>query len=111
MRKKKNQVHTELIFFSRRNTHGPSLFFLLFLFLFPLFTFSQAAKKTKPVPPVALGSDGRLVYGSDALGNRIPDFSYAGYKAGAEPIPDLPVRVVVPLIKGDATHRIQFAID
>ena len=111
MRKKKNQVHTELIFFSRRNTCGLSLFVLLFIFLIPFSAFSQAAKKTKPVPPVALGSDGRLVYGPDALGNRIPDFSYAGYKAGTEPIPDLPVRVVVPLIKGDATHRIQFAID
>src|SRR5262245_7701838 len=57
------------------------------------------------------GPDGKLVYDTDARGNRIPDFSHAGYMSGAEPIPDVPVRVVVPPAKGDSTARIQAAID
>jgi hypothetical protein len=56
-------------------------------------------------------ADGRLVYVPDARGNRIPDFSHAGYRGGATAIPDVPVRVVVPAVAGDATNRIQAAID
>lgn len=47
----------------------------------------------------------------DDQGNRIPDFSFAGYKAGAVAIPDVPIKITVSLIKGDATQRIQSAID
>ncbi|GAB4018692.1 DUF6298 domain-containing protein [Spirosoma koreense] len=91
----------------------PPLFLLLSLFI----AFGRAgdayAQKNKPVPPkpVALGADGHLVYIPDELGNRIPDFSYCGYKAGEQAIPTVDVSVTVPLRKGDATHRIQAAID
>jgi len=62
--------------------------------------------------PVSVGKDGRLVYTADGNGDRIPDFSYCGYMASDEPIPgDVPVRIVVPLKKGDATLRIQSALD
>src|SRR5688500_4807026 len=61
-------------------------------------------------PPVAF-VQGRLVYTPDSAGNRIPDFSYAGYMAGEQEIPDAPVRIVVPWKKGDAWSRIQSAID
>ena len=71
----------------------------------------KKAKPLPPVPPLNLGSDGRLSYNPDAHGNRVPDFSYAGYKSGEVPIPDVPIKVVVPIISGDATHRIQSAID
>ncbi|MDR0541295.1 MAG: glycoside hydrolase family 55 protein [Dysgonamonadaceae bacterium] len=47
----------------------------------------------------------------DSLENRIPDFSYAGYMAGEEAIPNLPVNIVVPNISGDATMLIQKALD
>jgi hypothetical protein len=77
-----------------------------------ILTFGQKpVKKPKPVPPVAQGADGRLVYASDSLGNRIPDFSFAGYMAGEKTIPTVPVRVMVPEKKGDATLRIQAALD
>ena len=33
------------------------------------------------------GADGKLVYVADSLGNRIPDFSNAGYKGGGVPLP------------------------
>ncbi len=53
----------------------------------------------------------QLSYTPDERGNRIPDFSYAGYKAAAEAIPHIPIKVRVPAKKGDATLRIQSAID
>jgi hypothetical protein len=56
------------------------------------------------------GADGRLVYPADARGNRVPDFSHAGYGGGAA-IPDVPVRAVVPPGEGDHGRRIQAAID
>src|SRR5439155_21040060 len=60
---------------------------------------------------VALGPDGRLVYEADERGNRVPDFSHCGYMGGEVAIPDVPVRVRVPVVPGDATARIQAAID
>jgi len=60
---------------------------------------------------ISVGEDGRLVYGADELGNRIPDFSFCGYMGGNEPIPEIPVRVVVSSVDGDDTERIQSAID
>lgn len=51
------------------------------------------------------------MYGADEKGNRIPDFSHCGYAGGEQPIPDVPVRVVVPATPGDSTKRIQKAID
>ncbi|HEU4903343.1 MAG TPA: pectate lyase, partial [Flavisolibacter sp.] len=54
---------------------------------------------------------GGIIYFSDSFGNRIPDFSYCGYAASNEVIPDVPVKVVVPVAKGDATLRIQSALD
>lgn len=80
----------------------------LYFLLVPI-VFGQ--KKPKKASPVAQAEDGRLVYTPDSLGNRIVDFSYAGYMAGAQAIPDAPIRVVVPAREGDATARIQAAID
>lgn len=61
--------------------------------------------------PIYIKKDGRLAYVSDSLGNRIPDFSYAGYEGGNKAIPEAPVKMVVPIQEGDATARIQAAID
>lgn len=68
------------------------------------------APKTK-LPAVALGPDGRLVYNKDSSGNRVPNFSYCGYMAGDKTIPDVPAKVMVPITNGDATIRIQAALD
>ena len=56
---------------------------------------------------------GHLVYGHDAQGNRIPDFSYAGYGNGGVPIPEVPARAEVSPPEGgaDATALIQGALD
>ncbi|MBP6686802.1 MAG: pectate lyase [Lacibacter sp.] len=83
-----------------------------FLFLFSLFIQQAllAQKQVKPVPPLS-SERGKLVYSNDELGNRIPDFSYCGYKASEQPIPNIDVKVVVPVKAGDATLRIQSALD
>jgi len=81
---------------------------LLVLLLFSISIFSQ--KTPKPIPPVEY-SKGNMVYHPDSLGNRIPDFSYCGYKASEQAIPTIDIKVVVPVTKGDATLRIQSAID
>ena len=62
------------------------------------------------MPPLAF-LNGRLSYTPDSIGNRIPDFSYCGYKASEEAIPNIPAKVVVPAKTGDATARIQAAIE
>ncbi len=57
-------------------------------------------------------ANGRLAYGTDAQGNRIPDFSRVGYRNGDAPLPDLPVAATIsPQPSGDDTARIQQAID
>jgi hypothetical protein len=51
------------------------------------------------------------MYTPDLQGNRVPDFSYCGYMASETPIPEVAIKVVVPVVTGDATVRIQSAID
>lgn len=67
----------------------------------------------KPAPHaiISQGRDGKLAYDADERGNRVPDFSTCGYAGGDRKIPDAPVRVVVSPVNGDATARIQLAID
>ena len=70
-----------------------------------------AQKKLSPVLPLDF-KNGQLVYTTEPSGDRIPDFSYCGYMASEKSIPNnVPVKVVVPAMKGDATNRIQSALD
>ncbi|MBA4150500.1 MAG: hypothetical protein H0X66_20505 [Verrucomicrobia bacterium] len=64
-------------------------------------------------PRVYPDLDGNLIYTRDVPGNRIPDFSSAGYMGGGVPIPTVPVRVTLHPAGGvsDDTARIQQAID
>ncbi|MFK0293540.1 peptidoglycan-binding protein, partial [Streptomyces sp. NPDC090442] len=56
--------------------------------------------------------NGHLSYGQDAQGNRIPDYSFAGYEGGGVPLPQAPVKVTVPTPgTGDETAAVQAAID
>jgi hypothetical protein len=60
---------------------------------------------------VRIGTGGRLEYRATARGDRIMDFSYAGYGGGGVAIPDVPaVRTLRP-DPGDNSARIQAAID
>jgi len=62
-------------------------------------------------PFVTVAADGTLAYDADEKGNRVPDFSHAGYAGGGVRIPDVPARAVVAPAPGDATARIQAALD
>lgn len=62
-------------------------------------------------PPVAPGKDGHLVYEDLSRGDRVPDFSHAGYRGGGIPLPDVPARLRVAPVEGDDGTHIQAAID
>jgi hypothetical protein len=70
-----------------------------------------AQKPARPVLPLIQASDGKIVYQSDERGNRIPDYSYCGYQTSEKPIPFVAAKVVVTPVPGDATSRIQAALD
>ncbi|MDO7172536.1 hypothetical protein [Mariniflexile sp. AS56] len=53
----------------------------------------------------------KLEYVADKQGNRIPDFSYSGYKNSEVAIPEIPVVLSIKSISGDNTKHIQEAID
>jgi hypothetical protein len=67
------------------------------------------------IPPttslVYPGTDGKLVYVADSLGNKIPDFSNAGYKGGGISIPYVANKETVWPVVGDNSANIQTAID
>lgn len=55
---------------------------------------------------------GRLHYATDALGNRIMDYSSAGYRGGGVSLPRrVPARITVSPSGGDDTAAIQAAVD
>jgi hypothetical protein len=84
--------------------------FAVFVFLLNAFL-----AKAQDIPPttslVYPGTNGRLVYISDSLGNLIPDFSNAGYKGGGVPIPYVAIRETIWPVPGDNSGNIQAAID
>lgn len=85
--------------------------FLLLFCGFNSFAAKTVAPKVQAVPPITRAADGRLSYTKDSQGNRIPDFSYCGYLASELGIPTVAVKVIVPAKEGDATIRIQSALD
>jgi len=56
-------------------------------------------------------TDGTLTYIADTDGNRIPDYSHAGYRGGGVPLPDIPVEMTINPVSGDNTEHIQNAIN
>lgn len=81
----------------------PFLFFCLVCF-----NFNSIAQNK--YPDISRKGSG-IQYIADSLGNKIPDFSYAGYKNSAILIPNVPNRAFVSSISGDATRDIQKAIN
>ena len=61
--------------------------------------------------------NGRLQYklfantGESNAVNRLPDFSFAGYKGGGVALPSVPVRMTISALPGDNRAAIQSAID
>jgi hypothetical protein len=76
-----------------------------------IFFLFAAAYAASPSSWVSRGADGKLQYRADSHGNRIMDFSCAGYKSGGSRRPTVAVARTVEPGSGDATARIQQAID
>ncbi|PWB26235.1 DUF6298 domain-containing protein [Flavobacterium sp. HTF] len=62
-------------------------------------------------PDIVKTKEGKLSYTADNVGNKIPDFSFAGYMASEKAIPDLENKIFISKQEEDATKRIQAAID
>jgi hypothetical protein len=60
---------------------------------------------------VFLGPDNHLKYQADPQGNRILDFSYAGYRGGGVALPVVAMTSTVSPTSGDSTPAIQAALD
>lgn len=60
---------------------------------------------------VHFGTNGLLQYHSDPLGNRLPDFSFAGYMGGGVALPVVPIAETISPVAGDNTANIQNAIN
>ncbi len=89
----------------------PVKFFLLPVFLLGVITILKAQDLPPTTSLVYPGTDGKLVYVSDSLGNEIPDFSNAGYKGGGVAIPYIAIKETVWPVLGDNSENIQAAID
>ncbi len=72
---------------------------------------AQAHSVTTPNSPIHITPEGKVVYKAYDNGDRVPDFSFCGYRASEAAIPFVAARVVVPAAEGDMTGRIQAAID
>ena len=86
------------------------MFLIACLLFFHQQAFSQK-KKITPFKPLTLEKNGKLNYIPDLQGNKIPDFSYAGYQSGNQEIPSVEIKITVTAQDGDATQRIQNAIN
>lgn len=94
----------------KRNSGAVKAVALFFCVISSFNAWSQSPKGL-PAKPIFVGQSGKLQYTPDPKGNRIPDFSYSGYMAGEKDIPMAAVKVVVPAREGDATARIQSALN
>ncbi|MDB5327144.1 MAG: pectate lyase [Phycisphaerales bacterium] len=69
-----------------------------------------AAKRPAPQPAVS-ERGGKLSYVTQPNGDRVPDFSYAGYAGSNRPIPTVPAKLLVGAPAEDNTRAIQAAIN
>src|SRR5687767_637903 len=85
---------------------------LIAISLFCCLGFSSYAQDMRPTTSLVYpGIDGKLVYVPDNLGNKIPDFSNAGYKGGGVLIPNVFIREIVWPLPGNNADNVQAAID
>jgi hypothetical protein len=82
---------------------------LLVVLLLCLSCVAAFAKDSSPHQSkwVYFGRDGKLVYTQSPRGDRIPDFSWAGYRGGGVALPQVAVRVKVSR-QAEPTIRLRF---
>jgi hypothetical protein len=88
-----------------------SRFFFLFLVIALVImetSMAQSSAKSQWVYPDAKG---KLVYKTLVTGDKIMDFSYAGYMGGGVKIPSIDVKITLSPVAGDNSAAIQQAID
>lgn len=88
-----------------------NLLYLTILILTVIPQFGYSHFKTTNDSPIHITDENKLEYKQEANGDRVPDFSTCGYMASEMAIPNVQVKIIVPHISGDATERIQRAID
>ena len=76
-----------------------------------ILVFSSVGFAQVPSQWVYYDANHHLQYKTDSQGNKILDFSFAGYEGGGVALPHLPVRATVLPSGGDDTANIQSAID
>lgn len=79
----------------------------LLAFLLAMIAVSTAAQ----APSAHLGPDGHLVYSPTPRGDRIADFSYAGYMSGGVALPTVPTAETLNPSGQDDTAALQSALD
>jgi hypothetical protein len=82
-------------------------FFLLFILIFNAGSSSLAAQSRWVHP----GPDGKLVYARSPQGDRIADYSFAGYEGGGVALPAVAAKRKLAPTGADDTSAIQKAID
>ena len=70
-----------------------------------------AASQAAPSERVYYDDSGRLRSVADASGNRIPDYSHAGYRGGGVELPQVPTVQTIGPLAGDNRAHLQAAID
>lgn len=83
--------------------------FVVLLLVCSSCTLALAKGEDKKIP--LQYQEGSMVYHADSLGNKIPDYSYSGYKASNEPIPFVEAKLVLQPTGGDDTENLQNAIN
>lgn len=84
---------------------------ILVLSCFVLFLTFSKSNAQNTYPDIVNAKNAGISYSADKAGNQIPDFSYAGYMASEKQIPNVAIQIFVPKQEGDATQKIQAAID
>jgi len=84
-------------------------YLLLVILVYPSIAFIHF--ETTEDSPIHITSNNKLEYKIEANGDRVPDYSYCGYKASESPLPNVPIKLIIPVKEGDATQLIQSAID
>ena len=93
-----------------RKVFGGSLMLRTALLLAPLAAYSADHTQALDRQWVAISPSGKLEYKTTARGDRIMDFSHAGYMGGGVAFPKFPVKKEVAPSGGDDTAAIQTAI-
>lgn len=79
---------------------------LLYLpLLFSALSFCQAQDQLPTVQ-----TEGGLKFATDSRGNRLPDYSYCGYRACEEPLPDVPTKLSIAPSGQDDTQALRDAV-